>query len=50
MFFSGLRRAGRLGLLLMPALLLGADASLEVPEQTKLFSQQIRWIKIRRWI
>tara|TARA_B100000073_G_scaffold307854_1_gene278490 strand:+ start:1197 stop:2459 length:1263 start_codon:yes stop_codon:yes gene_type:complete len=39
-----LRRAARLGLPLTAALLLGADAPLEVAERLQLPSQQIRWL------
>ena len=40
-----LRRAARLGLPLLPALLLGAGAPLEVAERLQLPFQQIRWLE-----
>ena len=40
-----LRRAARLGLPLLPALLLGACAPLEVAERLQLPLQQIRWLE-----
>ena len=40
-----LRRAARLGLPLLPALLLGASAPLEVAERLQLPLQQIRWLE-----
>ena len=40
-----LRRAARLGLPLMPALLLGAGAPLQVAERLQLPLQQIRWLE-----